>query len=73
MMVALRIPNEYPIVIGLQRPDGGPMTRITTDLSASWNRNELVIIALPDDLLVLLDDLRDTVRREAATPEGDAA
>lgn len=73
MMVALRLDNCYPIVIGLQRPDGGPMTRIDSGLTASWNRNELVIIALPDDLLALLDDLRETVRREAATPEGDAA
>lgn len=72
MMVALRADNAYPIVFAVQRDEGVPPTRIETGLTAMWYRNELII---PIDVDAVDDVLRivaETVRWEAATPEGDA-
>lgn len=73
MMHVLRDDPRYPFVIGLRREDGQPMTRIDTGLSLEWHRNDLALIVTPDELTALLDDLRETVQRESAAPEGDAA
>ncbi len=73
MMHVLREPADYPFVIGIQREGEWVVTRIETGRSLQWQHGELLLVGTPDELMALLDDLRDTIRREAPAPEGGAA